>query len=70
VCKLITCGLFFLCSGGQKRLFESPSDAREQKKDIPVCGFESRMRLLRNVPIVSESYIILEMHLGLDLESL
>ena len=42
----------FLCSGGQKRLFESPSDAPEQKKDIPARGFESRMRLLRNVSIM------------------
>ncbi|KAJ7027338.1 hypothetical protein C8F04DRAFT_1189619 [Mycena alexandri] len=37
--------LFFLCSGGQKRLFESPSGAPEQKRILPravlkaACGF-------------------------------
>jgi hypothetical protein len=37
------------------RLFESASDAPEQKKDIPVCGFESCMWLLRDVPNISVS---------------
>jgi hypothetical protein len=44
--------LFFLYSGGHQRLFESPSDAPEQTKDIAACGFESRMRLLCNLSII------------------
>jgi hypothetical protein len=48
---------FFLCSGGQKRLFESPSDALEQKK-----GY-SRVQLLRNIS--NECIFDLEVYLNI-----
>jgi hypothetical protein len=39
----------FIHSSGQRVLFNTPSDAPEQKKYSAACGFESRMRLLRKL---------------------